>query len=426
MTRTTRKAAKARPLRASICAAVALAAPAASALDLSWRPQLRIGTRATDNVRWSSQDQEAALGFDNGGGLELKAETTEWKTKLNPSFNFRRFAIGENLDADEYGVKSQHQWLATERLVFGVNLDYVRDSTLTTELTDAGAQNQVANRDAVTAQPSVTFLLDDRTTLTGSYLYTDVSFDTDANGQLVDYDYEQFVATISHAWRSDLRLFLNGFASEFEVATPEGRTRTYGTMGGVEYFYRPDLGATLAVGYTKSDIEFETQFLTIDPGPPPRLVLATRTDEASTNGPIASASFFKDFEHTRTRFEYTRRVSPSIRGSQQLEDDMLLTAEHDLSREWRVGFRGGYNLRSSELQSVDVQTNLAATFQLARDQAAVAGWTSYALNREMMVRAEYRFTRNSFDETQQRDPAYNHALFMTFVYNGEPHFMRGF
>jgi hypothetical protein len=91
-----------------------------------------------------------------------------------------------------------------------------------------------------------------------------------------------------------------------------------------------------------------------------------------------------------------------------------------------MGFRGNYNLRSSELQSVNVQTNQAATFQLARDQAAVAGWMSYALNREMTVRAEYRFARNSFDETQQRDSVYNHALFMTFVYNGEPHFVRGF
>lgn len=399
---------------------------AVNALDLSWRPQLRIGTRATDNVRWSSANQEAALGFDNGGGLELKAETAEWKTKLNPSFNFRRFAIGEDLDADEYGVRSQHQWLVSDRLVFGANLDYEHDSTLTTELTDAGIQNQVANRDTVTAQPNVTFLLDDRATLNGSYLYTDVSFDTNANGQLVDYSYEQFSASVARAWKENVRFFISGFASEFETPESEGRTRTYGAQGGVEYVYRPDMGTTLSVGYTKSDIEFQTEFLTIDPGPPPQLALATRTEEASTNGPIASVSFFKDFERTRMRFDYNRRVSPSIRGSQQLEDDILFTAEHDMTRAWRIGFRGGYNIRSSELQSVDVQMRQAATPQLNRDQAAVAGWMSYALNKEMTVRAEYRFARNSFDETRQRDSVFNNTLFMTFVYNGERHFLRNY
>jgi len=398
----------------------------ATALDLSWRPQLRVGTRATDNVRWRSSNQEATWGFDNGGGLEIKAESADWKSKLNPSFNIRRFAIGENLDADEYGVKSQHQWLASERLSFGINLDYTRDSTLSTELTDAGAENQVANRSTVAAQPSVTYLLSEKTQLTGGYLYSDVSFDTDANGRLVDYTYQQFSASMSHAWRNNLRFFLNGFASQFETSVPEGRTRTYGVSGGAEYIYRPDMGATLSAGYTKSDIEFESVFLAIDPGPPPQLVLVSRSDEESTNGPIAGASFFKDFEQTRTRFDYNRRVSPSIRGSQQIEDDILLTADHELTRQWRLGLRGGYNMRSSEFQSINAATNQASTTQLNRDQASLSGWISYAFTKQSLVRAEYRFARNSFDESLRRDAVYHNALFMTFVYNGEPQFLRGF
>mgnify|MGYP001183637277 FL=1 len=357
----------------------------------------------------------------------MNAETAEWKSKLNPSFNFRRFAIGDDLDADEYGVRSQHQWLATERLVFGANLDYVRDSTLTTELTDAGLQNQVANRDTITAQPSVTFLLNEKTTLTGGYLYNDVSFGTDANGQLVDFTYQQLSASITRAWQENVQFFISSFASEFETEEPEGRTRTYGAQGGVEYTYRPDLGVTLSIGYVKSDIEFQTQFLTFDPGPPPRLVVASRTDDVSTNGPLASASFFKDFENTRTRFDYNRRVSPSIRGTQQLEDDIVVTAEHDLTKAWKVGFRGGYNLRSSELQDIASGQVPATSNQLNRDQALLAGWTAYAFTKELSIRSEYRFVRNSFsDDTLERDAVYGHSLFVNLIYNGEPRFLRGF
>lgn len=417
---------KAMPLRVAICAAAALVAPAAVALDLSWSPQLRIGTRATDNVRWRPTSQEAALGFDNGGGLELKAETTDWKSKLNPSFNFRRFAIGKNLDADEYGVKSQHQWLASERLIFGLNLDYERDSTLTTELTDAGLENQVANRDTVSAQPNLTYLWDDRTSLTAGYLYQDVSFDAGTNQQLIDFVYEQVTLGATHAWRSNITFSVVAFASKFNPPDIESKTQTYGGQTGLEYMFSPDLRMNLMLGYVTSDIDFQNRFLAFDPGPPPRLVVVTQDESVSTNGPIANVSIRKDFENVRTKLEYARRVSPSIRGTQQLEDNILFTAEHALTYKWRVGFRGGLNLRSSELQDVVGGQVPGTSNQLNRDQAMIAGWISHAFSKELSIRSEYRLVRNSFGEDSRRDPVYGNALFLSLIFNGEPRFLRGF
>lgn len=398
----------------------------ALALDLSYRPQVRLGMRASDNIRWSANNQEAALGFDNGGGLEIKAESQVWKSLVTPSFNIRRFAIGENLDAEEYGVRTQHQWLASERLLLGTNIDYTRDSTLTTELTDAGAQNQVANRDTVLVQPNVTYIWDERTSLTAGYLHQDVSFETIANSQLVDYRYDQATFGATHAWRDNLTFSLTAFVSKFETPDLDGQTMTYGGQGGAEYRFSPDFSVNLAVGYVASDIDFQSQFLAIDPGPPPRLVILTQEESVSTDGPIATVSIRKDYERLRTRFDYARRVSPSIRGTQQVEDDILLTAEHDLSRTWRVGFRGGYNMRSSELQDVSGAQAPGTSNQLNRDQALLAGWMSYAFTKELSVRSEYRFARNSFDETLRRNAVYGHGLFLNLVFNGEPHFLRWF
>lgn len=416
-----------RQIRYASCAlVVGMATQAAAALDLSYRPQLRLGIRGGDNVRWSENNQEAALGFDNGGGLELKAESQVWKSLITPSFNFRRFAIGEDLDADEYGVRSQHQWFVTDRLMAGMNIDHVRDSTLTTELTDAGLQNQVANRDTTTYQPNVTYLWNDRTSLNASYLRQDVSFDTDANGQLVDFTYEQISTGATHAWRSNIVLSITAFASRFETPDLQSETRTYGGQGGVEYTYAPDLIFNLAMGYVTSDIDFVNRFLAIDPGPPPRLVVVSQDESVSTDGPIANVSIRKKFEHTRTEFIYGRRVSPSIRGTQQLEDDIVLTAEHDLTRTWRLGFRGGYNMRSSELRELGIGAAPATSNQLNRDQALLAGWVSYAFSKEITVRSEYRFVRNSFGEDLRRDPVYGNALFLNLYFNGGPQFLRGF
>ncbi len=412
-------------LAAAMSAACAAWMPPAGALDLSWQPQLRVGTRATDNVLWSSDDQEAALGFDNGGGMIVKAEAQDWRSTVTPTFNFRRYAIGENLDADEYSARSQHQWFATERLQLGANLDYVRDSTNSTELTDAGNRNQISNRDTITAQPNITFLVDERTSVNGSYLYQDVSFDNTGNGQLVDFTFQQFTLGGTHLLTDEIRLFVTAFASEFETPDTNSKTRTYGGQGGAGYQFSEDFSVEGAVGYVTSDIEFQTSFLALDLGPPPRIVLVTEQDETSTSGPIASASIQKSFEYLRTRLDYVRRVTPSIRGSQQLEDDILLSVERDISSLWRIGLRGGYNMRSAESQDVEVGLNQLRVDDLNRDQVSAGSWVSYQFTTEITVRAEYRFAKNSFANEQQ-DSIYNQSLFITLSYDGEPRFLRGY
>jgi len=401
------------------------ASPLACALDLSWQPQLRVGTRATDNVLWSSVNQEAALGFDNGGGMVLRAESRDWRSTVTPTFNFRRYAIGENLDADEYAARSQHQWSATERLQFGANLDFVRDSTNSTELTDAGNRNVISNRETITAQPTVTFLLSEQTSLNAGYLYQDVSFDNTGNGQLVDFSFQQFTLGGTHLLTNDIRLFATAFASEFETPDTNGKTRTYGGQAGAGYQFTEDFSVEGAVGYVSSDIQFQTSFLALDLGPPPRIVLVTQQDETSSSGPIASASVQKAFENLRTRLDYARRVSPSIRGSQQLEDDIIVTLDRDLSREWRLGFRGGYNMRGAEGEDVAVGLNRFRAGDLNRDQAMVSGNVSYRVSNEVSIRADYRFSYNTFTNELQ-DSVYNHSFFVTLSYDGEPRFLRGY
>lgn len=411
--------------RAALGVACAVSMQGAGAIDLSWQPQLRVGTRATDNVLWSSNNQEAAMGFDNGGGMIVKAEAQDWRSTITPSFNFRRYAVGENLDADEFGARTQHQWIATDRLQLGTNLDYVRDSTNSTELTDAGNRNQIANRDTILAQPSLTFLLDDATSVSAGYLYQDVSFDRRANGQLVDFSYQQGNLGVSHNWRDDVRFFVSAFTSEFRTPDTGGKTRTYGGQGGIGYSLDENLTVDLAIGYVTSNIDFQTSFLALDLGPPPRIVVVTRQDEVSSSGPIASASIQRNFENIRTRLDYARRVSPSIRGSQQLEDDILLTLDRDMSREWRLGFRGGYNMRSAEGgEDLAVGLNRIRANDLNRDQTSLSGNVTYRFTREISLRGEYRFSYNTFTN-QFQDSVYNHSLFVMLSYDGEPRFRRG-
>lgn len=392
---------------------------AGRAIDLSWQPQLRVGVRATDNVRWTSASQEAALGFDNGGGAVLKAESTDWRSTITPSFNFRRFAIGQNLDADEYGVRSQHQWSATERLQTSLQVDYARDSTLTSELTDAGRQNVVANRDTVTVQPGLTYLLNETTVLNASFLYTDVAFSSGGDSGLVGYTYKQVSLSGTHFLSDKLQMFVTGFISDFDVPDIGSKTRTYGAQTGVTYQYSSDVTMDLAGGYVKSGIDFLDRFFALVFDPFPRIVQIVQPGEASSSGPIASASIRKTFENMRTRLDYVRRVSPSIRGAQTIEDDIAVSVDRDITRHWLLGFKGGYNMRGAESQ--DVGGNIG---ELNRDQALLSGSVAYQFTREISLRSEYRFTRQTITDTNET--IYVNAFFLTLNYNGEPRLYRGY
>lgn len=387
----------------------------ASAVDLSVQPQVRFGVRSTDNVRWNTINQEAALGFDNGGGAVLKAESTDWRSLITPSFNIRRFSIGENLDADEYGVRTQHQWKPFEKLQTELKIDYARDSTLSTELTDVGRRNDIANRDTFTIQPILTYVVDSETSVNTSFLYTEAAFDSGQESGLLDSNFKQFSIGGSHVWSQKLSSFITTFVSDFGVPQIGGKTRTYGAQTGITYQHAPDLAVDLAAGYVKSDIEFLSQVLGVVNDPLPRLVLLNVPGEASTNGPIANVSIRKYFETSLARFDYVRRVSPSSRGSQTLEDDINLLLEHKITRTWQIGFRGGYNLRSAESQDVG-----GGIGELNRNQALLSGFLSYQFSNEVQVRADYRFARQTLTNTAEVVNV--NGLFFSLNYNGEPIF----
>jgi opacity protein-like surface antigen len=102
----------------------------------------------------------------------------------------------------------------------------------------------------------------------------------------------------------------------------------------------------------------------------------------------------------------------------------MVSMDRDLNREWRVGFRGGYNMRSAEDEDVAVGLNRFRVDDLNRDQSTVAGNVSYRFTSEISVRAEYRFSYNTFTNEFQ-DSVYNHSFFVTLSYDGEPRFLRG-
>ena len=383
----------------------------AEAIEFTATPQLSLGTRATDNVLFSSDNVQDAFGFDTGGNLNLSGQSDTYRTTLTPAFNFRRFAVGEDLDADEYGIRSDHQWKLGEVLSATLKADYYQDSTLSTELTDVGRQNDVSNRDTLTLQPGIIYQVDARNTVNLGFAYNDVTIDPKAG--LVDYTYSQASVAGMHFLSDTMQAFVSGFVSWFDVPSIRSATSTYGLQTGVTWQWNELTKLEAFIGYLTSDIDFTDQFFAIVADPVPRIVLVKEARKASTSGPIAGFSLSRSFEYLKTSFQYSRQVSPTLRGQQSLEDSMSVGLDYQFSRELSAGVSGQYNIRSSQ----SAQVKFADGF-LNADQFSTSGYVSYRWSQHSTLRAEYRYSHQEL--TTNFTSAATNGVFITLNYAGDP------
>ena len=258
--------------------------------------------------------------------------------------------MGEDLDADEYGIRSDHQWKLSELLSATLKADYYQDSTLSTELTDVGRQNDVADRDTLTLQPGIIYQLDAKNAVNMGFAYTDVTTDPKAN--LIDYTYSQASLGGTHSLSETMQVFLSGFVSWFDVPSVQSSTATYGLRTGVTWQWNEFTEIEGSIGYLSSDIDFIDQFFAIVADPAPRIVLVKEARKASTSSPIAGFSISRSFEYLKTSFQYSRQVSPTVRGQQSLEDSMSAGVDYQFSRELTAGISGQYNIRASQSEQV--------------------------------------------------------------------------
>lgn len=406
-----------RTIHGAVLATASLFASAQTpALELSVSPEFNLGSRATDNVLFSANDVQDALGFDTGGRLNLLAETPTLRSNVTPDFNFRRFAVGDNLDADEYGIRSQHQWKANDRLTAALQADYYQDSTLSTELTDAGRQNNVSDRETVNLQPSLVLALDALTQLNASYAYTDITTDAAANAGLVDYSYQMATLGASRIVSDDWQVFATGFISWFDVPSQRSFTTTYGVQTGATWAVDGATRISTSIGYLTSDIDYVDLVPVLVFDPAPRILLLTFDRQASTDGPIASVSVERQFEHLRVSGKYARQVSPTLRGAQSLEDAMDVRLDYDWSPEVALFAYGQYAMRSAQ-----ADVNQAASEDLNRDQFNASGGIAWRATRLTTIRAEYRYATSESNLAQS--VANVHSLFVTVNYRFDPFFI---
>lgn len=392
------------------------------AFDLSWKPRARVSMRGTDNVLTSPIKPEGALGFDNGGGVTFKAEDVDWNSTLTPDFTFRRFAIGRNLDANEYGVASDNQYSFSPKLGAALGFDYRIDSSLNQVFRDARAENAVKDRRSISVSPRLNYALTNEFSVNTNFSYNTVSYLDAADSGLIDYDYMQAGIGAAYDFDKQTNLFGNLFISKFVAPSASNKSVTYGFQVGVSRRLTETISAEMAAGYSRSDINFvERQLGTIfvdqQFGPfivrIPQTVVFNIPRETSVDGPIASVILKKAFENATGRFEYSRQVGPTPGGTQATDESYTLSLQWEAAERLTVVFSGALYERGVQTANINTASQSLTVAQLASS-------LTYYVNETLSFGAEYRLGRDSADST-----AYVNAVMFTLNYDGLWHHAYG-
>ena len=386
------------------------------ATDFTYAPSAKTRLGLSDNIRGATSGSEGAIGFDMGANIDLKAQSQTLTSEVIPAFNVRRFAAGRNLDADEYSVTINNNWLQ-ESYTTGVNFSYARDSTLSTLATERGFRNDVTDRDTVSVQPSAVWYATDKIAMNVSGLFNDVSYLSAATAGFVDYRFLQGSSGFTYLFRENAQTFANFFVTDFDAPSQQSKTRSYGGQAGLTWRWDPTFETTGAVGWISSNIEFVDRQLALVLVPFPQITTILIPRSTSTSGPIANVNIRKAFESMVAKFDFSRQVSPSGRGSESSADRMALQVEKRLSDQLIIRVEGIYEIRTAQAADVIVGSG---GIDLNRDAAELRGSVRYQFAPQWALSAGYQFGHSVDANVNSSASVTINSVNFIIEYNGLP------
>ncbi|MEE9493706.1 MAG: hypothetical protein V3W04_10065, partial [Gammaproteobacteria bacterium] len=167
-----------------------------------WRidPSVRLRTGYNDNITLTTGNNEAASSeITLKPSVKFSRNTADSSLSGTAGLNLRRFPDESGLDDDNANLRLS----ATKSLEhhdFGLDVDFIKDTTLDTELDETGLVFGRTDRTRQSLRPNWSWRFSERTNLSLSYTYNDIDYDDNNNGY-VDY--------LSHSGQLSLNRSLN-------------------------------------------------------------------------------------------------------------------------------------------------------------------------------------------------------------------------
>lgn len=253
-------------------------------------------------------------------GASIYAADALHSAILNPKVRVSRFQGDSDLNRDEYFFNGE-LGRVFEKGRLGLEGAYSDTSTLTSELTDTGLFSTNRSRISYLLAPAYTHFLTPALTATISGSVNDVEFEDSEETGFVNYTNYALGTSLQYAISDRTRYTAQLSATIFD--TPDRRSRAESLIYQVGFIhdYSETTSILFSIGNIHSDIEFQTQTLQFITNQ--GFVFQNVPASTRENGSILEIDVRKQLVRGQLRGNYSRSVSPSSQGVQNVFENVF-------------------------------------------------------------------------------------------------------
>lgn len=373
-----------------------------------WTIDPTIGFRGgyDDNIRLATDDEiSSAVGiFSPSAVFGVNTPTSGASGEVG--FDFRRYEADSDLDDNNsrFNLNSYHN---LERSRLGLDLAFVKDTTLDSQLEATGLVLGRVRRQRATVSPNWIWTFNERTRLSANYSYTDVEYKNAGGTGFTNFTQNGGQVSLTRALneRATASIALSGTLTENDNGVDSTNTSL---QSGLSYQLSETLSAALFAGLRRTEVDFSQTTGVIPIFSGTTLIGFTPVTQDASNsdwGYVFSSSLTKTFLRGETGFSVSRDISNDINGT-PIEVDRL---------RWLNLYRFSETLSGNlNLELYNSQSNNSISTNLNRNYYQVEPKLNWRFKQFWTLAASYRYRKQTFDGTS--DDAVQNAAYLTLIY----------
>ncbi|MFQ6023141.1 MAG: outer membrane beta-barrel protein [Acidiferrobacterales bacterium] len=372
-----------------------------AAAGWSFEPAIETGAEYDTNVRLTTGPHDSVWGATIAPELILNKETERTRVDLGLLLVSTQYSGDEVDDIDDQVLTVGTRQQITERASWGFDGSFIRDTLLRgvdtfgapidipdvdLEDTDVALVQQRVRRERLRLRPLWTYALTPRTSGLLEYRFVDASFSDIGTTDLVDYDRNRILYTLSTRLTGAKSVNFVADVSRYRAPDANTETDNVSLLGGMGYAFSETLRGEFLVGVRETSFEPESP---VD----------------DTSGVVYRASLEKRSEVTALTMILRRDIDPTGVGESVETDELIILLRRELSPRLTFRFRADL-FENKSLQVANVDRKYYEVEPLLRWQ-----WT-----RSRFLQGAYRYRRNRRDIDQES--ADSNSVFFSVVFVG--------
>ena len=287
-----------------------------------------------DNPRLSLDPDKSVWGQRLNIDMSIAADTPLSGVSLQPQLVISRYPDAQDLDNDvkkmTFGAHQQR-----ERTASAISIDWLRDTTLTSELEDTGFIQTTKNRTVRGVHPSFGYSWTERLDTNFNWDYTNVTYQDALMTGLTDYTHQSLGSTVVYNWNSTDKLQAQLYGSYLNAPRVKNQITDLGVRATYKHALYEHLQASFTLGVHRVKSE---------------LGLTGIGYESVKNGFLGDMSLSQQREKSSWNISLQQTIDPSGAGLLVQNDRFSMEASRHFSGYW-YGTLSSLYMQNHDLQS---------------------------------------------------------------------------